>query len=538
MATRLKRIVLALSVVAAMSLAANSFAAIKVLFNGVGSSAAFNAMALAAGAPSGGGGQVCGANNWTETKGGLGHDNRESTISDVSGNVWVIWNGTATGTGTTQVCAYLNIDSVVGNRLYFARWLNAGVNSGAGVLNPNGFTCTSPPAGNNLVPLLPLDVALPTSVCNAIFGQVFNAGMSDIRPEDALWATTRALTAIPTPAKWCPTCGLGYGPGPVGQTILSTFSSKSAQVVDFAISGNDPITGEPVPGWITSNVGSQILLVLVNSTDTSSAGLGNAAFNNVDRFVLGKTYEGVLTRTRDLIPSTGLPAVPLTVLNREPLSGTFNTFEYCVPASFEQNSSQENNVNPANPGNNPLDLTAADGAVRERVIGTGEMTSEVGSITDSLGYAFFSFGNVSGITTTAKYLAVDGVDPLYASYTTGALPTCTAPCPGEVTFPNIVDGSYPIWNILRVISAAPVPTGIANLVSAAQSQVAQIPDFVPVNSLEVFRSHYTQSGVAPSNGHKARSKEAGGDVGGAVLTVQADLDNITDTGKELTSLKQ
>jgi len=47
-----------------------------------------------------------------------------------------------------------------------------------------------------------------------------------------------------------------------------------------------------------------------------------------------------------------------------------------------------------------------------------------------------------------------------------------------------------------------------------------------------------QSGVQPKNGHLPRSTEAGGDMGGAVLTVQADLDNITDTGKEPVNLKQ
>jgi hypothetical protein len=44
--------------------------------------------------------------------------------------------------------------------------------------------------------------------------------------------------------------------------------------------------------------------------------------------------------------------------------------------------------------------------------------------------------------------------------------------------------------------------------------------------------------VQPKNGHLPRSTEAGGDMGGAVLTVQADLDNITDTGKEPVNLKQ
>lgn len=526
MGKNLKRACLTLSFAAAMCVASNSFGAITVLFNGVGSSAAFNAMALAAGNVTGG--KICGTNNWTLKSGGSGHDSRSSSINDVSGNIWIVWNGSSTGSGTTQVCAYLNIDSVVGNRLYFAE--------------PRG-TLSLPSsdigaAGGNLVPLLPADVALPQTVYNALNGVAFNAAPSDIRPEDALFATTRALAPIPTPAKWCPTCGLGYGPGPVGQTILSEFSTKSTQVVNFAIMGTDPITGQTIPGFNTTDVGAQVILVLANTLDTSSSGLGNAAFNNIDRFVVGHVWNGDLTRTRDLIPSTGLSSTSLHVLNREPLSGTFNTFEFSIPGSLEVNSTQENKVNPANANNNPLNLTAADGATRQRVIGTGEMTSEVGTIDDSLGYAFFSFGNVSGITTTAKYLTVDGVDPLFATYTGGTLPTCTAPCPGEVTFPNVMNGSYPAWNVLVVTSANPVPSGIQSLISAAQSQVANIPDFVPNSSLEVFRSHYTQSGVAPQNGHVAHSKESGGSMGGAVLTVQADLDAITDTGKQLVGFKQ
>jgi hypothetical protein len=329
---------------------------------------------------------------------------------------------------------------------------------------------------------------------------------------------------------------LGYGPGPVGQTILSEFSTKSAQVVSFALSGNDPITGQKVPGWLTTDVGAQALLVLANTSDTSSSGLGNSAFNNIDRFVAARVWDGTLTRTRDLIPSTGLASTPLHVLNREPLSGTFNTFEYSIPGLTETNDTQECGVNPST--NNPLNLTAADGATRQRGIGTGEITSEVGLISDGLGYAFFSFGNVSGITTTAKYLTVDGVDPLYASYSGGTLPSCVAPCPGEVAFPNVVNGSYPIWNVLVVSTAAPVPSGVASLITAAQTQIANIPDFVPNSSLEVFRSHYTQSGIGAHNGHLAHTKESGGSMGGAVFTVQADLDYITDTGKELINIKQ
>ena len=62
--------------------------------------------------------------------------------------------------------------------------------------------------------------------------------MLDSRPEDALFAETRVLAAY-DPVHYT---GLGYGPGPIGTAIQSTFSSTEATPVAFAISGTDPIT--------------------------------------------------------------------------------------------------------------------------------------------------------------------------------------------------------------------------------------------------------------------------------------------------------
>ena len=512
-----------LSLAAVMSLTSECYANVAPKFNGAGSSAAFNLFALAArisngGTPPSG---VCGNHNWTKKSTATGDDSRSSSISKVTGDVWIVWNDTPEPNRT--VCAYLKIDSIVGSRLFYA--------VPKGTLDLTGVTAGE--AGDNAVPLLPTDEAIPANIIADLNGQPFNAAPTDIRPEDAKFGTTRALTPLTSG-------GLGYGPGPVGASILSAFSTKSAQVVDFNISGTDPITGKTVPASTTLNVGAQVLLVLANKTDTLTGHLGNSAFNNVDRFVLSKVFDGTLTRTRDLIPSSGLSDFPLHVLNREPLSGTFNTFEFCIPRTIEVNSTQELGVNPGASGGNPLNLTGPhdSDATRQRVVGTSEMVGELGTITDSIGYAFFSFGNVSSLVATGKYLAVDGVDPLFDHYTVsnGVLPTCTPPCPGVLTFPNVVNGSYPIWNVLRVATASPAPAGVTALVSAAQSQVATVPEIVPIAHLHVFRSHYLQAGVLPSNGHL--KAEAGGDMGGAVFTVQADLDNITDTGKELTGFRQ
>jgi ABC-type phosphate transport system substrate-binding protein len=517
---RMKVVSLALAVAAGMVLASTSYGVSdSILFNGAGSSAAFNAFALAArvsnpGHASG----VCGNHNWTLKSGGLGIDNRTAGIDPVAGNIWIVWGDPVAGIRT--VCSYLNVDSIQGNRLFFA--------VPKATLSLPGISTST--AGGNIVPLLPPDETLPADVINTLNGHMFNAAPSDIRPEDALFGTTRALTSL---AKG----GLGYGPPPVGAAILSHFSTKLSQIVDYAISGLDPISGGGVPAYTTVNVGAQVMLVLVNSTDTASGHLGSATFKNVDRFVLAKVLDGTLGCTRDLAPATGLPSVALTVLEREPLSGTFNTMEFTIPRSVEVGSSQEAGVEAMN----PMDKPGPCGSARQRVIGTGEMVATVVATTDSLGYTFFSFGNVApaaGPPATAKYLAVDGVDPLQSFYTGGTLPTCTAPCPGKVTFPNVLNGSYPIWNVLRVVTTNPASTGVLKLVTAAQTEVLNIPDFVPFSKLTVFRSHYLQSGVAPRNGHKARTTDAGGDVGGAVFTVQADDDFIADTGTELVNYKQ
>jgi hypothetical protein len=143
------------------------------------------------------------------------------------------------------------------------------------------------------------------------------------------------------------------------------------------------------------------------------------------------------------------------------------------------------------------------------------------------------------VVGNTRYLTVDGVDPLFPSYAGGSFPTCTAPCPGIVTFTNVINGSYPIWSIYRVVTATKVPAGVSAVISAAQTQASTtIPDFVPINQLHVFRSHYNLAGRLGSNGLATGTKESGGDVGGAVLPVEADLDYFTDTGKQLIGLKQ
>ena len=490
----------------------NCFAATGVLFNAVGSSGAFNAFALAADSST----SECGTNIWTKKNGGQGIDNRSTSIPANTGNIWIVWNN-----AQTTVCSYLAVDSVIGQQLFMA--------VPRGSLSINSSLIGS--AGNDLVATL-TDSPLPSAVYNMINDQVFNAAPSDIRSEDALFEATRVLTALNTVNY----SGLGYGPGPIGTTILSSQSSKSVTPVAYAITGSDPITGGTVAPWNEIDVVAQAVMVFVNTTDTSSGGLGTAAVQNISRWNLAYALNGNLTRTRDLIAEQGLPSIGLHVFLREPTSGTYTTMEFSVPRDVELNSTQELGVNPAT--NNPLNISYASGGTRQRVVGTGEMVSTVGATEDALGYAFWSTTNFAKVTSTAKYLTVDGVDPLFPIYTGGTFPTCVAPCPGLIPFTGILNGGYPIWNVLRVTTAKPTPATVSTLISEAQSSVTNIPDFVAYSSLQVFRSHYAQSHFGAVNGFITGHLESGGDVGGAVFTIQSDLDFFADTGKELVNLKQ
>ncbi|MGA8153941.1 MAG: hypothetical protein WB952_23520 [Terriglobales bacterium] len=516
MTKRTTKLVTALSLAVIVFAGINCFAATSVLVNAAGSTGAFNAFALAADNAS----SECGNHIWTKKNGASGIDNRSAAIPANTANVWIVWN-----TAQTHVCSYLAVDSVIGQQLFFAV-------PRATLSIPSAEIGS---AGDGLVATL-TDEPLPTTVYNALNNQTFNAAPTDIRAEDALFEANRVLAPLDTKNY----NGLGWGPGPIGTTILtSQGSGKSVTPVAYAILGTDPISGAAIPKFVSTNVGAQCMMFFVNTTDTNAGGFGTSAFQNVPRFVLADMLNGTLTRTRDMANQSGLPSIGAHVFLREPTSGTYTTTEFTIPRTVEIASTQELNVNPAI--NNPTNIAYASGGTRQRVIGSGEMVSTVGAVPDSLGYAFWSTTSFAKVLSTTKYLTVDGVDPLFSTYllSNGVFPNCVAPCPGLITFPNIANGSYPAWNILRVITASPVPKAVATLITQSQSQVANVtPDFLPLASLQVFRSHYTQSGKGGTNGLITGHSESGGDVGGAVFTIQSDLDYYADTGHEILSKKQ
>ena len=521
------KLLVAASFFAAM-LAATPAAQAQVQVLGAGSSAMWQATAYAAWHDLAG----SGAGHYTIkgkcTSGNCGQlkDQRSSSIPLEGGNLWVVWNSSQ-----TMFWAYLSVDSVVGNRCFKA--------APRCLLQIDAQTETIP--GQNLIStaLWGSDAsALPSTVYNALNGQPVNAGFTDIRPEDAKFAQCRAVTTLNTMNY----SGLGYGTsctqlvGTPIQSELSAPNGATANPAAFNLSGTDPFTGQAIPASTTIPVGAAPIVFIVNKTNAS--GLGSASVKDVTVNTSGTgTAQQLWENEAACNASTlGGGSFPVTVLLREPLSGTMNTTEFTnfrLVGSKLTSDSQEEGVNPS--VDNPLNQTCATGGgKRVRGIGTGEIVKlGILKIQDSIGYVFFSYGNVASIAGSGgvgKYLTLNGVDPLQSTYTNGQLPTCTAPCPvgSGTSFPHLRDGTYRAWSVLRVVTDASGTnfTNVSNLVTNAQNDVnSTVPDFVPFKTtngsdpgLQKYRSHYLQSGVSPNNGLGGQ-KEAGGDVGGCIESV-------------------
>jgi len=354
-----------------------------------GSTAVFNAL-YDAGLKSG----VCGSNLWSQgagtypgpfVKGGTVHDSRNGhgvTIPDDNQKVWVAFDGTAGAsyTDTTVICMYVAVDSAVGVRGFLAApraVLFLGGSPGAASGNQvKGFSdnvATLPQAIYNDINEFGTACAGTTlTTCTTVTGVPMNSAFSDIRPEDAQYATFRALSSRPyngaglgpnNPTYFSST-NLGYGnwPNPStngsilsGTSILSSFSSTAATPTYFEqVPGvADGISGATTGQYATFPVGAVPIIIAVSNTDTTaSTGLGagvpgSYALTNVNRFTASYVFDGVLTRTRDLTGVVGAASTPLQVITREPLSGTYNTFEFTVPRTHDVQGSQEDGIWPS-----------------------------------------------------------------------------------------------------------------------------------------------------------------------------------------------
>ena len=489
----------------------------------------------------------------TTTPGGTpyiaAHDGRTGVNDDENGKFFVAW-GPGTGScaspaGSWSIYAYIQLDSVVGDRCYFE-------NDGSGssgctlILQNTGIAGTSQ---ITTTPDKPLATALPTAVSNALLGapHFFVAG-TDIRPEDAKFATQRAFTPC---NQYMPRqyfnqdsyylFGLGYGTGNIGTAIQgnASYGGGNFGVYNFNVTGNDPISGAAVPAYSVSTIGAQPIVVAVAPANTGNGNI--AAMTDITAATLSLFYEGVLGRTSDLLGPTG-GAEAFTTLVREPLSGTYNTFEYSIPQSTQFHAGQDfgNCTGGGAVLSNPMALNNGNGVFgtasqRVRVIGTGNMTKFLQqATTPTLGYFFWSAGNAKNLTNV-KYLKVNGVDPLLDTATAynGVLPNsgatfATDPGLAHVGFAGLNAGDYPIWSALRLVGP-PGNAGVAAMITALATLDSSQKDYIPPSSMNIWHSHFFLNGQSAigANGTTVGSStlcsggiaEGGGDAGGSTLLI-------------------
>jgi len=422
----------ALAVAIAVIAMPSANAAVTVHLVGVGSSAIWTTAALAAYNLSGG--STNGAQHYTIkgscTSGNCAqiHDVRSASILLEGGNLWVVWNS-----AQTAAFAYISVDSVIGVRAFFAQ-PRAQLE-----IDPETETTT---AGQNLIAssLWGTDApSIPAAIYNALNNAAVTAAFTTNRPEDMKMAECRVASALGAalPTGYYGSKGLGYG---TSCTTIQPASIQSyvvpgttADPVDFNLTGTDPITGDAIPGFATLEVGATPLVFFINRSNAN--GLGQPGFfTNMAQGNLQSLFSGADCES-NAFGDPGPLDVPVVVVLREPLSGTMNTTEYTTFYTSSSHVSQETGINLADPNTNPLDLTCtAGGGVRVRAIGTSQEVAGVKSNTflpnpDTIGYIFFSYGNVSSIAGSPDYgyLQFNGVDPINASYTNGELPTCTPP---------------------------------------------------------------------------------------------------------------
>jgi hypothetical protein len=534
-----------------------------------------------------------------------------TTLNDANA-IWIVWDShTTSGAHTPNVWAYIKVDSVVGQRCYFAQ------------PHCNTQVTTFPAPGNSIKQNLWGDGSVdcdPDPVRNpggcsdngdaptveaaftAAAGVLVTAAATDIRPEDGLFAmcrTNSALGAGDVPA------GLGYNSNnaagacpttldlahlvgtPIGSAAPNktntAISSNVANVAAFNISGHDPFnTTLAIPAPSSVSVGAAPIVFI--ATLGASTGLTNVT--NITDAQAQAAFSGDNCNANNL---TGGAASAMDIWLREPLSGTMNTTEATV-FRYPDNSgkSQEKNVTVVG---SPAVLNAACAAAsgtRLRGIGTGDIANAlffegVGGGTlarnnDSLGYMFFSYGNVTNGSDslvdsgTYRYLTLDGVDPIFHTYVSTASQTthdpgqpnasvgeipgandlktltgCDAtfgfPCPetsiwksssvtftNGLSFPNVRSGQYRSWSVLRLVSNGAALAVAKSIAKGAQTYVvSSTPDYIPALSvgtttqpldpgLRLLRSHYTQEGVSPINETNAATGDTGGDMGGCILS--------------------
>jgi hypothetical protein len=469
-------------------------------------------------------------------------DTRPATLGGTNavdeGNVWVVWDSSS----SIQVWAFIKVDSGVGDRCYFAQ------------PRCNVSITTFPSPGNLISSTLWGDGSSDTTPPSSVSGLfttgtlLVNTAATDVRPEDAQFATCRANSVIGGAADGL--AGLGYGSNASG--VCPTFgasladlqgsdiksgypaSTNTAHVLAFNITGTDPFTNTAIPTPSTESVGAAPVIP-ITARSNALAGVTNATDAELQDAFAGTNCTGS--------NFSGGGSGNIQAYLREPLSGTMNTSEYCI---FRRPNidgvSQEKGVNAVDPLSG---LACSTGGGRYRAIGTSEEVESVQNSnsnngTDGIGYAFFSYGNVSSIANSSSYgyLQLDSVDGIFASYTggdpgepgNGTLPgaanlpaSCAGafPCSetviwtGGLSFPNLRNGTYRAWSDLRLVSNGTALGYAKTLISTSQTfAVNTEPDFVPFAKtgadpgLTLVRSHYGSGAV--NSGTKEKGRDAGG----------------------------
>lgn len=527
-----------------------------------------------------GGGSTC---HWTSASNAVNlTDTRPTPVNNDGGTLWIVWDNTC-GTGanaTTNIWVYDKVDSVVGDRCYFAQ----------PHCNVNGSAATFAAAGAGQISglLWGADTNLPANI-QSLFtaGQLVNVAATDIRPEDAAFAACRVNSALGASAQGGGssdgTDGLGYnsnnaaGKCPtfvsggsqnrlVGNPILSGYPGSAAQanVLAFNITGHDPFNNTLIPAFTVTSVGVAPIVFVIERDKGQLTNLTNASEIQLQQVFSGTNCDA---------SAFGLPAGGINIFLREPLSGTMNTTEATVfrrPTVYPGavlGLSQELNVGLNNPLKAQAATCVAGAGSRYRGIGSGEVVKGVlnsgnGTFTnsvDGIAYTFFSYGNVSSLANQSKYgyITINGVDPIFQTYgstldpgqpaVAGALPaaanlpaTCSGgagsfPCAESAiwkngfSLPNVRNGTYRTWSLLRLVATGTPSVNAAALAKAAQAGVVNIvPDYVPALAvsgttdlgIKLLRSHYQQkdgAGTLLGAGPVANLPEKGGDMGGYII---------------------
>ncbi len=502
--------------------------------------------------------------HWTKKSAINAHDNRDTLnrILDETNNVGIVWEaqcGSGGATNITDVWLDAQYDSTLGVRLFSAMQRGTGCNVAPYCQGATVYLSTTAGTGsdnlvfpNNLWADNAADVAIPAGVVNFIGTTSpgtfhVNLGLTDIRPEDALFDTNRAKATLNTTTY----AGLGYvGPtAQIGAPIYTDQSGSTSNLtpVGFALSGaNDPIyTGIPVPAYTTHPIGAAPIVFVYNNGGTFAHGLADLSTGVNELGTAGGPYnlahlfDGTTSCDTNNAAFTnggdGL-ASPITLFLREPLSGTENTTEWTLFRTTGNTSdTQEKGViNPTRPPYNPLALNCTGNGQRQRRVGNGQVVSAVNSTLHGMGYMFYSFANATSVIGTNvanqpnyQYFTLDGVDPIGlpngafgANTAAQQLPYCSGVlCPssswtGGISYPNVRNGTYKSWSVYRwlIANTDSDPLGPTVLVNSIRDYIdSTVADFVPFEAcpvgdnnpicsgnnnfdgLEVYRSHFTQS---------------------------------------------